>query len=307
VNINFKKLGELFSPGSIVAAVVLVFVCLVLIFYSSEIGMASDIGIREPDFTNVDFSSVPQSVIDNAGEIADELVGEEGERHQEVVTQLVGSYIAARDVDIVIYFNSGGMGWNYVADTPGWSTILDGITGKLEELGYRPLVINYCRTSRGLWGSVKEIIEASTRYTKKVNGMEKHVGFLVDNLPELKMIVTGESTGCVLTEVTMDFFRDNPNVYSIQTGMPWWFKTEFQERTLRINTNGTCEDAFSHGNVAGMMWSTFKHWVGLSSPEEDPGNILKFLRAPGHAYSWDYPAISSAVCEFLEDNFPKKN
>ena len=121
------------------------------------------------------------------------------------------------------------------------------------------------------------------------------------------LIVTGESTGCVLTEVTMDFFRDNPNVYSIQTGMPWWYKTEVQERTLRINTNGTCEDAFSNGNVPGMMWATFKDWVGLSSPEDNPGNILKFLRAPGHAYSWEYPGISSEIIKFLEDTFPKKN
>ena len=302
-----KNLGKLFGPGSIVAAVILVFICLVLILYNSGIGMASDIGIREPDFTNVDFSSVPQSVIDDAEKMADELVGNGGERHQEVVNQLVGSYIAARDVDIVIFFNSGGMGWSYIKDTPGWESILNGITSELETLGYRPLVLNYCRTSKGLWGSIKEIIEASTRYTKKVEGMEKRVEFLVDHLPDLKVIIAGESTGTTITEESMNFFRDRPNVYSIQTGTPFWYNTEVQERTLRINTNGTCEDAFNHGNVPGMVWATFKGWIGLTSPEDNPGDILKWLKAPGHHYSWQYPGISSEIIRFLEDNFAKKN
>ena len=107
--------------------------------------------------------------------------------------------------------------------------------------------------------------------------------------------------------LTMNFFRDRPNVYSIQAGNPWWYKTSDQARTLRINTNGTYDDAFSGGNVPGMIWATFKHWIGLSSSEEHPGDILKFLRAPGHSYSWQYPHISSEIITFLEENFPNKN
>ena len=307
MDLNIKKLDKLGGTGIIVAGVMLVFILLVFILYGSNIGMASDIGIKEPVFTDVDFSSVPQSVVDDAEEMADELVGNNEARHQDVVNQLVGSYIAARDADIVIFFNSGGMGWNYVADTPGWSTILEGITSELEGLGYRPLILNYCRTSKGLWGSVKEIIEASTRYSKKVPGMEKRVEFLIDHLPDLKVIITGESTGTTITEEAMSFFRDRPNVYSIQTGNPFWYETSDQERTLRINTNGTYADAFSGGNVPGMIWATFKHWIGLSSTEEHPGDILKWLKAPGHHYSWQYPAISSEITEFLEENFPERN
>jgi len=307
MNIDFKKISRLCGPGSIVAVVMLVFVCLVLILYSSSIGLASEIGIREPVFTSVDYSTVPQSVIDDAERIADEFVGDSGERHQNMVDQLVGSYIAARDADIVIFFNSGGMGWNYVKDTPSWESILNGITSELENLGYRPLVLNYCRTGKGFWSSIKEIIEASTRYTKKVRDMEIRVEFLVDHLPDLKVIVAGESTGTVITEEAMNFLRNRPNVYSIQTGNPFWNKTTDQERTLRINTNGTCSDAFSYGNVPGMAWATFKSWVGLSSPEDNPGNILKFLKAPGHDYFWKYPGISTEIIRFLRDNFEKKN
>lgn len=307
MDLNIKKLDRLGGPGIIVAAMMLVFVGLVFILYNSQVGMASDIGIREPVFKDVDFSSVPQLVVADAEEIANELVGNDEARHQIVMDQLVGSYIAAKDADIVVFFNSGGMGWNYIKDTPGWATILDGMTSKLKELGHRPLVLNYSRTSKGLWGSVKEAIEASTRYSKKVQGMEKRVEFLIDHLPDLKVIITGESTGTTIAEEAMGFFRDKPNVYSIQTGNPWWYMTSDQERTLRINTNGTCEDAFNKGNVPGMIWVTFKGWIGLSSAADNPGDILKFLKAPGHHYSWTYPGVSSEITKFLEENFTKKN
>ncbi|MBN1161690.1 MAG: hypothetical protein JXA17_07085 [Dehalococcoidales bacterium] len=303
MDIEIKKINKLGGPGIIVAAVMLVFVILVIILYNSGVGLANDIGIREPVFTDVDFSLAPQSVVDDARVLADELAGDDEARQQVIMEQLVGSYLAASNADIVIIFNSGGMGWNYVKDTPGWESILNGIIAKLQELGQRPLLINYCRTNRGLWGSVKEMLEASTRYTRKVDDEVKRIEYLVDHLPDIKVIIAGESTGTVLTEETMSYFRDRANVYSIQTGNPFWYRARVQERTLRINTNGTCDDAFSYGNVPGMVWATFKHWIGLSSLEDNPGDILKWLKAPGHHYSWQYDGISSAISGFLEDNF----
>ncbi len=307
MDLNIKKLDKLGGTGIIVAGVMLVFILFLFILYNSKIGIASDIGIKEPVFKDVDFSSVPQAVVNDAEKVANELVGNDEASHQIVMEQLVGSYIAASNADIVIFFNSGGMGWNYVTDTPGWASILDGIMSELKELGHRPLILNYCRTSRGLWGNVKEVIEASTRYPKKVVGVEKYVEFIIDHLPDLKVIIAGESTGTTITEEAMSFFRDRPNVYSIQTGDPWWYKTTDQARTLRINTNGVSTDAFHEGNVPGMVWATFKHWIGLSSPEEQPGDILKFFRAPGHRYYWDYPGISAEIIKFLEENFARKN
>ena len=119
--------------------------------------MAKDIGIQEPALTDDDFSSVPPSVIDDAVKVATELVGKVSDKFQNLVDQLVGSYIEARDRDVVVFFNSGGMGWNLTKNTPGWASILDGITSQLEELGYRPLVFNYRRTSSGLFGAIREI------------------------------------------------------------------------------------------------------------------------------------------------------
>ena len=59
--------------------------------------MAKDIGIQEPSLSASDYSSVPQSVIDDAVKVATELVGKSQETLQNLVDQLVATYIEARD------------------------------------------------------------------------------------------------------------------------------------------------------------------------------------------------------------------
>ena len=70
-----------------------------------------------------------------------------------------------------------------------------------------------------------------------------------------------------------------------------------------MNSNGRGVDTFSYGNVPAMIWATFKSWFGLSSPDDNPGSILSWLRAPGHDYSWQYPGVYAEVISFLDKNF----
>jgi len=296
-----KKLGKPGVVGGIVAVLLLVTVGLTLVDF--EVGMAKDIGIQEPALTDDDLSSVPPSVVDDAVKMATELVGKGNDKFQTLVDQLVGSYIKARDKDVVVFFNSGGMGWNLTKDTPGWESILNGITSQLETLGYKPLVLNYRRTSSGLLGAIKEVIEAANRYPHKAKDLADRVQFLADHLPHLKIIIAGESTGTVISEETMGMLKDQPGIYSIQTGPPFWHKPGDLQRTLLINSNGRGLDTFSYGNVPAMVWATVKSWFGLSSVNDNPGNILKWLKAPGHDYSWQYPGVCSKVIDFLDENF----
>ncbi len=303
---SLKKVNKLGVPG-VIAAVVLAFFLFVVILYNTGIGLAANIGVQEPSFTDVDISLAPPSVVADAKQMATEVVGRDAENYDKVVKELVGSYQYALNADVVIFFNSGGMGWNYVYQTPGWENILAGIVTELKALGHRPLLLNYSRTSRDFWSNIKEVIEAATRYPQKVIGMEKRVEFLNDHLPNLKFIMAAESTGSVITEEAMAQFRDCTNIYTIQTGCPFWYKTTDQPRTLRITSNGYGVDAFSYGNIPAMVWCTAKGWVGLESPEENAGNVLKSFRAPGHDYTWNYDAIQDAITGFLEENFPKEN
>jgi len=266
--------------------------------------MAKNIGIQEPSLAALDYSTVPQNVIDSATRIAKKAVGSVRERIKIYADELLATYIGARDKDIVIFFNSGGMGWNLTKDTPGWEGILNGIKSQLETLGYHPLVLNYRRTGSGLASSIKEFFEAAYRYPHKAKDLARRVEFLIDNLPTLKIIIAGESTGTVFSEKTMRILRDRQNVYSIQTGMPFWHKLVVQERTLSMNSNGSNVDTFSDGQVRTILWATFKGWIGRKNK---PGTILSWLKAPGHDYSWEYPGVSSVVIKFLESNFAAKN
>lgn len=258
------------------------------------------VGIHEPDLGIPDFSAVPESVIDYAVRMAQNAADIARKRIKSYADELVATYVEARDKDIVIVFNSGGMGWNLTTDTPGWSSILNGIKTQLEALGHHPLVLNYRRTGSGLWNSAKEFIEAACRYPSKARDLARRIIFLIDNVPHLKVIIAGESTGTVISEKTMRLLRDREDVYSIQTGMPFWHTPEVIERTLSMNDNGLRLDTFHYGQARAIFWSTFKSWFGA---KDEPGTVLSWLKAPGHDYSWSYPGVSSAVIDFLNRNF----
>ena len=299
-----RKVGRL-GILAVLIVVLLLALGFMAVFYT-EVGMAREIGVQESPLPEYDYSAIPQSVIEDATELATEIVGDSQDRFQDLVNQLLATYMEARDRDVVVLFNSGGWGWKLLDQTPGWSSIIDGIRSELEGLGYKSLVLNYKRTSKGLRGCIKEFIEAATRYPSKSKELAKRVEFLTDHIPNLRVIVAGESTGTVVTDKTMRILRDKPQVYSIQTGTPFWHKPTALDRTLLMNSNGKTIDTFSYGNVRAVLWATVKGWFGLSSPEDNPGTILSWLRAPGHDYSWQYPGVCSEVIKFLDENFGAK-
>ncbi len=299
-----KKIGRVGIVVLLLAVIFLTIISLILLF-ESEVGMAKEIGLQEP-FT-YDRSSVPQAVFDAAKQKAGELVGDEQEKLDNMVDRLVATYVQARETDVVIIFNSGGWGWNIKDEAPGWCTILDEVQNELAKLGYQSIILNYQRTNRGIKPMIKEFFEAATRYPKKAWDLSRQVEFLTENLPKLKVIIAGESTGTVISAKTMGMLKDNTQVYSIQTGTPFWYQPEESNRTLLMNSNGRGIDTFSYGNVPAMVWATFKGWFGLTSADDNPGDILSWLKAPGHHYSWDYPGVSSAVVKFLDGNFTRKS
>ena len=298
-----KKLG-----GQVTITIVVVIALLAVfwqILYNSGVGMTKEIGIQ--DLPAIDYASVPAAVIDDAVEMAVELVGNSQVKIQRLVDQMLATYEEARNSDVVVLFNSGGWGWNRTEEVAGWSSILDGIKDELESLGYHPLVLNYRRTSGGIMGCVREFFEAARRYPNRSKDLAWRVEFLKRNIPDLKVIVAGESTGTVISDKTMRLLKDDPQVFSIQTGTPFWHKPSDLDRVLLMNSNGRGIDTFSHGHVPAMVWATVKSWFGLTSPNDNPGDILSWLKAPGHDYSWQYPGVSSEVVKFLQGNFGQKN
>ena len=293
---NIRKLGISVA----LAAVVLLAVALLSLSYS-EVGVTDEIwGGALVDY---DFSAVPQSVADDATRLASELFDEGGKKYEAFVDQLLVAYVEAQDKDFIVVFNSGGWGWKMVEKSPGWRSILTGIKSELDSLGYESVILNYRRTSETVLGCIEEFAEAVADYPSKAKDLACRVEFLTDHLPDLSVIVTGESNGSVISDSAMHILQDNQSVYSIQTGSPFWHRSVTMERALLLNNNGMAPDSFSEGDIPTMLWASLKGLFGLAPPEDNPGTILSFLRAPGHDYRWQYPEVCSQIENFLGENF----
>ena len=282
---------------------ILVLAIVLLAVSYAEVGVTDDFWAEGFGLAVNDFSKVPPSVADDASELAAELFGDSQDKYQVFLDQLLGMYTEAKDEDFIVVFNSGGWGWNLPVKSPGWSSILSGIQSELYDLGYTSIVLNYRRTGESSWGLFKESIEVVSNYPSKAKGLTSRVEFLTSHLPDLKVIVTGESNGTVIADNVIDALQDNQQVYSIQTGTPFWHGTAANERKLVLNDNGTGSDAFCQGDIPAMVWASLRSSLGITRPDDRPGTIFLHLKAPGHDYSWQYPGVCSQIKEFLTGNF----
>lgn len=299
MGINIRRLGII-----VALTIVLLLGAGLLALSYSHVGVTVGVGTGGLPLSVPDLSVVPKSVADDATKLATELFGDYQEKHDDFVSQLLAAYVEAKDKDFVVFFNPGGWGWNFVENSPGWYSISNGIKSELENLGYTSLMLDYRRTGETLRGVIDEFVEVINNYPSKAENLACRMEFLTTHIPDLKVIVTGESNGTVISDSAMNILRDNPQVYSIQTGPPFWHQNVMRDRTLVLNYNGITPDSFSQGDIPAILWASLKALVGLSSPEEeDPGRILYFFRAPGHDYCWQYPGVYSQISNFLEHNF----
>ncbi len=285
--------------------VIRVLFCVCILIALAQIGLSyGDVGRTDASGVNlsaIDLTGVPQAVIDDAAKIARELFGANRGKTVDFSDQLIRSYIEAKDKDLILLFNPGGWGITPISDAPGWLSIINGIKGELITAGYHPVVLEYRRTTSTVLGRWKEFIELLNHYPTKSRGLAERVKFLTSHIPNARVIVTGESNGTVVSDYAMALMRDNSRVYSIQTGTPFWHQQVVKERTLSLNSNGVRPDALSRGEVPTLIWSTVKQWLHLSAPS-DTAHLGKYLNAPGHDYSWQYPEVYTAITNFLNTN-----
>ncbi len=295
---NLRRLAVLTT----LIGVMLLAVALIALSYV-EVGIANEIEPESLIYTAEDISAVPQSVAEDASRLAAEMFGNNGDRYEEFVTQLLDSYVEANDKDFIVLFNPGGWGWSFPDSSTGWRSILDGIEVELDSLGYEAVLLNFQRTSETTWGVMKEFMEAAFHYPSKTKDLACRVAFLTGHCPDLKVIVAGESNGSIVSDGAMKILQDNPQVYCIQTGTPFWHRPVTRERTLVLNSNGVIPDSFSRGDIPTMARASLKSLLGIAPEEKERGTIFNFVKAPGHYYSWRYPYVYSQITEFLEENF----
>ncbi len=282
-----------------------VILSVVAVFFASPqvvLGITTEIGEGEvtPAY---DFSTVPDRITRDALTLAKSLYGNNQIARDEFTSQLIGTYLMAKDSDVILMFNPGGWGWKSLYDSPDWSGIAARMDSELQASGYRPLLLNYRRSNGNLKSYVDEFMSILDLYPVKAIELAARIDFLTRHIPDFSVIVSGESNGTIICDKVMSILKDNPRVFSIQTGTPFWHKVENVDRTLIINDNGFIPDTFHNGDVFIIISSNLEIMYGYRKPGQDTGTILNFCAAPGHTYSWQNVAVRGRIQGFLDKNF----
>ncbi len=263
--------------------------------------LVCDAKTDEHVLTASDFSQVPPQVVQDARVMAQAFYPRDKHKADEMVNQLVGTYLAAAGQDFVVIFNPGGWGWDPVSEIPGWESILFGIDSRLAELGYKTLLLDYKRTRHGFNGIVGELEVLIGIQPSKAKELASRVIFLTEHLPDLRVILTGESNGATIADNALSLLRGNPRVFAIETGPPVWHPSLEFERPLVIKNNGVQDDTFSNGDIILIIRSNVESVFGIYKGGK--GDILLYIGTPGHFYSWDYPEVRAQVVDFLTAKF----
>lgn len=267
------------------------------------VGMTHETATEGLPLSPTALATIPRPVVEDAARSAEELFGDYPEQYNAFVNQLLSSYLESRNKDFIMVFNSGGWGWNSLEPTTEWYSILNGIKSELENFGYQSLLLTYERTEQTVRGYLAEFIGMATNYPSKARELASRLNFLTRHNPHLRVIVTGESTGTVITDSVMYILQDNPQVYSIQTGPPFWHLGAWRDRTLVLTDNGLTPDTFSRGDIFIMFATSWEDFFGFSRAESKTGNVLYYVGAPGHDYRWQYRDVYSQIAGFIRSNF----
>jgi hypothetical protein len=282
---------------------VLLLALFLLSFSYVDVGVTEDFWSDGLGISDYELADIPQSMVDDATTLARELFGDNQDKYESFVNDLLATYNSSKDRDFIVLFNSGGWGWNQPEKSPGWDSILQGIREELDKLGYSSLVLNYRRTGESVWGRAEEFLEIVARYPSKARDLAYRVDFLTEHIPDARVIMAGESNGTMLADRAMYLLKDNHQVYTIQTGPPFWHRPMQNERSLILDSNGTGPDTFAQGDIPAMLWASIKSTLGIEQPGDREGTILLHLKAPGHDYSWGYTEIYERITRFLNENF----
>lgn len=285
--------------GGVILAIVLSLAIVVMVPPSLVPAIAREVGVGSFPSSAYDFSVVPPPVIEDASRLATELFDDSQEKCDDFVNQLLATYLESKDKDFTMFFNSGGWGWNLLEVSPDWHSIFTGIQSELDSLGYTLLWLNYQRTTDPIEGRLDELMSMISLHPLKAKDLASRVQFLTDHLPDLRVILGGESNGTIFCDSVMNILKDNPRVYSIQTGPPFWYKNIMLDRTLVMRGSGIIPDAFSQGDFLTIVCTNLEAFFGFPTAE-DSGNILFYIGAPGHEYWWEDYGVSSQITNFLK-------
>ena len=309
-----KSKGRIFWLRIFAAAVVLT-----VAFAGAAAYVSSNHGSEFSQMPLTAGSTAP--VEQQAWALASQIVGSGKEAQERFAGQLLELYNEVKGHDLVIFCEPGGWGKKPMETDVQAESWLVGIESVLGQLGYNYYEVEDIRTDKGLGGYFFELKEQFTHYPLKAKELSAKIEFLTRNIAGLKVIVAGQSNGAGLAGEVTNLLQANPNVFSIQVGIPFWHRIMQNSRSLIINENGIGPDSLTRKNIPEILK---KNWVQLFILNKVPAftpfdwlvtravlifgpyNLGLGMEAPGHDYFWDYPGVGPVIQSFLVRNFSVK-
>jgi hypothetical protein len=256
-----------------------------------------------------------------AWEVASQVVGSSKKAQEQFVTQLLDLYYRVKGHDFALFYTPGGWGKKPLeADRQG-QTWLAGIESELTRLGYNYYEVEDIRTGKGLLDYFIELKEQLTHYPSKSKELAAKIDFLTSHVSGLKVIITGQSNGAAFAGEVISRLKGNPEVYSIEIGIPFWHRVSKTDKSLVIDNNGVGADALTQRDIVGLVKSNLVRLFILNKAPAftpfdwlvtravlifGPYNLGLGMEAPGHDYMWQYPGVGPVIQDFLVKNFGTK-
>ena len=260
-----------------------------------------------------------ESVVYEAHELSVELYGNSAAMRSRFMGKLLPIYAQAANEDVVIIATPGGWGVDAVTEGGQWWPVVEGMRSTLEGWGYSPVIVDYLRmtTRADTSAYFREIQDLFRFYGVTANELAAIVKFLVEDNPEVKIIITGLSHGAAYTDAVIKRLYSEPqvleHVVGIEGGPPWYHFCLQSDRAFVTRSNGIVPDNWSQGNRALIFRKTITgtvEWLADKTPwfANEQRRIEKhnrhayYIQTPGHDYGW-YPEFSFLVTGFLQPHF----
>jgi pimeloyl-ACP methyl ester carboxylesterase len=247
-------------------------------------------------------------------EEADRLAGQlfgSGEAGSDFANQLLDVCARAKGKDFLIVHNPGGWGHARLDECLAWErSIVAGIKGVVEEMGYSLLLTQYFRSGRGWREQMRDLRDQFSFFAPKARAMASWLRFILTHVNDIKVILVGISQGAAFGSSVMRQLGGSYPVYSIELGFPFQYKSWriITERTLAMDSNGVRPDVLAQGNLrvgAGILMAAPFKWIW----HRLRGRRVAFahcVNAPGHEYDWSNPEIQKPIRDFLKTCFGAK-
>ena len=296
---------EYYRPAMVILLLVVVIMSLALMLsLPSERAVSAESIRSRLDSLSADPGD-PASLRQQACELAGVLFDDPAQR-QTFADETLDTWLASRDVDLLLVYNTGGFGGSTMADDPEWPGILEGMKSELAASGCKSAIVEHRRGQDGFVNFLKEVEDVRHDYRGKSAVLAAKMAFLTKYHPHLRVIMTGRCFGGIMCSEAMKLTIRNLRLYSIEASLPFWYTHPELERTLVIEDNGVEPDIVHSEGVWRFLWNLAKANFGrLPSGRQYEGGSFRairwYLKAPGHLYTWEQPAVRSRVLAFLRE------